>query len=251
MSTVKDPNSKNNSGFVWGLAVLLVIIAVVIGYIVYQGRGAKTDELKDYPVEPVSMEMSFADNAVTLKAPDAPKDAPEVDLYEDFSCPHCGDLAKETDGQMKDAIDAGELIVHVRTLNFLDGSPNGLESIKSNTGHSSKTAAAMEQVAKSGDATLYWNLRKYLMENQSKVANQWEMKDFADAAQILGADEATVKAIEEAPVGEGNPLVTSNYEKLEKETGSVSSPRIIKDGKDIPEDDKTSIMEWVDLVTEK
>ncbi|WP_412100135.1 DsbA family protein [Corynebacterium aurimucosum] len=251
MSTVKDPNSKSNSGFVWGLAVLLVIIAVVIGYIVYQGRGAKTDELKDYPVEPVSMEMSFADNAVTLKAPDAPKDATEVDLYEDFSCPHCGDLAKETDGQMKDAIDAGELIVHVRTLNFLDGSPNGLESIKSNTGHSSKTAAAMEQVAKSGDATLYWNLRKYLMENQSKVANQWEMKDFADAAQILGADEATVKAIKEAKVGEGNPVVTSNYEKLEKETGSVSSPRIIKDGKDIPEDDKTSIMEWVNIVTEK
>ncbi|PMC70585.1 DsbA family protein [Corynebacterium aurimucosum] len=251
MSTVKDPNSKGNSGFLWGLAVLLVIVAVVIGYIVYQGRSAQTDALGDYAAEDVNMEMSLADNAVTLKSAEAGKDAVEVDLYEDYSCPHCGDLAKETDGQMKDAIDEGKLIVHVRSLNFLDGSQNGLESIKSNKGHSSKAAAAMEQVAKSGDAKLYWNLRKYLMENQSKVYNKWDLADFADAAKSLGADKDTVTAIQEAKVGEGNELVTANYEKLESETGSVSSPRIIKDGKDIPEDENTSIMEWVDLVLDK
>lgn len=250
MSTVKDPNSKGNSGFLWGLAVLLVIVAVVIGYIVYQGRGAQTDALGDYAAEEVSMDMSLADNAVTLKSPDAASDAVEVELYEDYSCPHCGDLAKETDGQMKDAIEDGKLIVHVRTLNFLDGSQDGLESIKSNKGHSSKTAAAMEQVAKSGDATLYWNMRKYLLENQSKVYNKWEMNDFADAAKSLGADQDIVKSIQDAKVGEGNELVTANYEKLDADTGSVSSPRIIKDGKDIPEDENTSIMEWVDLVLE-
>ena len=251
MSTVKDPNSKGNSGFLWGLAVLLVIVAVVIGYIVYQGRGAQTDALGDYAAEEVSMDMSLADNAVTLKSPDAASDAVEVELYEDYSCPHCGDLAKETDGQMKDAIEDGKLIVHVRTLNFLDGSQDGLESIKSNKGHSSKTAAAMEQVAKSGDATLYWNMRKYLLENQSKVYNKWEMNDFADAAKSLGADQDIVKSIQDAKVGEGNELVTANYEKLDADTGSVSSPRIIKDGKDIPEDENTSIMEWVDLVAAK
>ena len=250
MSTVKDPNSKGNSGFLWGLAVLLVIVAVVIGYIVYQGRGAQTDALGNYAAEDVSMDMSLADNAVTLKSPDAAKDAVEVELYEDYSCPHCGDLAKETDGQMKDAIEDGKLIVHVRTLNFLDGSQDGLESIKSNKGHSSKSAAAMEQVAKSGDATLYWNMRKYLLENQSKVYNKWEMNDFADAAKSLGADQDIVKSIQDAKVGEGNELVTANYEKLDADTGSVSSPRIIKDGKDIPEDENTSIMEWVDLVLE-
>ena len=250
MSTVKDPNSKGNSGFLWGLAVLLVIVAVVIGYIVYQGRGAQTDALGDYAAEDVSMDMSLADNAVTLKSPDAAKDAVEVELYEDYSCPHCGDLAKETEGQMKDAIDEGKLIVHVRTLNFIDGSQNGLESIKSNKGHSSKAAAAMEQVAKSGDATLYWNMRKYLLENQSKVYNKWELNDFADAAKALGADQDIVKSIQEAKVGEGNELATANYKKLDADTGSVSSPRIIKDGKDIPEDKNTSIMEWVDLVVE-
>ena len=187
---------------------------------------------------------------MTLKAADA-KDAPEVELYEDYSCPHCSDLAKETDDQMKEKIEQGKLIVKVRTLNFLDGSQNGIESIKSNEGHSSKAAAAIEQVAKSGDVQLYWNLRAYLMDEQSKVYNKWEMKDFAQAAKSLGADKDTVKAIEDAPVGKGNAVVTANYEKLEADTGRVSSPRIIKDGKDIPEDDKTSIMEWVDLVAAK
>ncbi|MEM5985094.1 MULTISPECIES: DsbA family protein [Corynebacterium] len=250
MSTVKDPTANNNSGFLWGIGVLLVIIAVVLGFIFYQNRGASVEGLEGYTKQDVNMEMSFADNAVTLKAADA-KDAPEVELYEDYSCPHCSDLAKQTDDQMKEKIEQGKLIVKVRTLNFLDGSPNGIESIKSNEGHSSKAAAAMEQVAKSGDVQLYWNLRKYLMDEQSKVYNKWEMKDFAQAAESLGADKDTVKAIEDAPVGKGNALVTANYEKLEADTGSVSSPRIIKDGKDIPEDDKTSIMEWVDLVAAK
>ena len=250
MSTVKDPTANNNSGFLWGIGVLLVIIAVVLGFIFYQKRGGSVEGLEGYTKQDVNMEMSFADNAVTLKAADA-KDAPEVELYEDYSCPHCSDLAKQTDDQMKEKIEQGKLIVKVRTLNFLDGSPNGIESIKSNEGHSSKAAAAMEQVAKSGDVQLYWNLRKYLMDEQSKVYNKWEMKDFAQAAKSLGADKDTVKAIEDAPVGKGNALVTANYEKLEADTGSVSSPRIIKDGKDIPEDDKTSIMEWVDLVAAK
>lgn len=250
MSTVKDPTAKGNSGFLWGIGVLLVIIAVVLGFIFYQNRGANMQGLEGFAKENVNMEMSFGDNAVTLKAADA-KDAPEVELYEDYSCPHCSDLAKETDGQMKEKIEQGKLIVKVRTLNFLDGSQNGIESIKSNDGHSSKAAAAMEQVAKSGDVQLYWNLRKYLMDEQSKVYNKWEMNDFAEAAKSLGADDDTVSAIKDAPVGKGNALVTANYEKLEGDTGSVSSPRVIKDGKDIPEDDKTSIMEWVDLVAAK
>ena len=87
MSTVKDPTANNNSGFLWGIGVLLVIIAVVLGFIFYQNRGASVEGLEGYTKQDVNMEMSFADNAVTLKAADA-KDAPEVELYEDLSLIH-------------------------------------------------------------------------------------------------------------------------------------------------------------------
>ena len=38
MSKVTDPNDKGGNGFIWGVGVLLVIIAVVIGYIVWNGK---------------------------------------------------------------------------------------------------------------------------------------------------------------------------------------------------------------------
>lgn len=49
MSTVKDPTANNNSGFLWGIGVLLVIIAVVLGFIFYQNRGASVEGLKATP----------------------------------------------------------------------------------------------------------------------------------------------------------------------------------------------------------
>ena len=88
MSKVSDPNAKSGNGFIWGVGVLLVIIAVVIGYIVWNGKQANEIEVQD-----VSMSMDYKDNAITLKSDSANDDTPEVDLYEDFSFPHCADLA--------------------------------------------------------------------------------------------------------------------------------------------------------------
>lgn len=244
MSKVTDPNAKNSNGFIWAVGVLLVIIAIVIGYIVWSGRGAKTSALADFEQQDVAMEMEYADNAVTLKSASAGADAAEVDLYEDFSCPHCAELAVATDGQMKDAIEQGKLIVNIRMLNFLDG-----QDIENNSGHSTKAAAAMEQLAESGDVKAYWNLRSYLLENQQEVANQWSLEDFGNAAQELGVDEETVTAIKDVDIKNGNNLAKANYDLLEETTGSVSSPRVVQDGKDVPADDSQSIEDWVTIVT--
>lgn len=77
---VSDPNAKGSSGFLWAVGVLLVIVAVVIGFIVWKGQGAKTEALGDMPTEETSMNMEYDDNAVVLKAADAKKDATEVEL---------------------------------------------------------------------------------------------------------------------------------------------------------------------------
>ena len=46
MSKVSDPNAKSGNGFIWGVGVLLVIIAVVIGYIVWNGKQANEIEVR-------------------------------------------------------------------------------------------------------------------------------------------------------------------------------------------------------------
>jgi len=238
MSKVSDPNAKSGNGFIWGVGVLLVIIAVVIGYIVWNGKQA--DEVQD-----VSMSMDFKDNAITLKSDAANDDTPEVDLYEDFSCPHCADLAKSTDEEMKQAIEDGELVVHVRTLNFLDKVRD-----ENNDGYSTKAAAALSELAKSGDVKTYWNLRDYMMQNQQSVATQWEIEDIADQAKELGAEDDVVDSIKNVDIEQGNKVGKANSDKLNKETGSVSSPRVVQNGKDIPDKDSgRSLNDWVDVAT--
>ena len=243
MSKVTDPNDKGGNGFIWGVGVLLVIIAVVIGYIVWNGKQS------DDGIEDVNMTMEYTDGAITLKGENATDDTPEVDLYEDYSCPHCAELAQATDGKMKQAIEDGKLIVHVRTLNFLDG-----EDIENQEGYSTKAAAAMSELAKSGDVKTYWNLRDFLMQNQQSVANKWETGDIADQAKELGAEDDVVESIKNVDIKQGNKVAKTNYDKLDKETGSVSSPRIIKDGKDVPSeaDQKAgkNLGDWVEIVTQ-
>ena len=243
MSKVSDPNAKGGNGFIWGVGVLLVIIAVVIGYIVWNGKQS------DDGIEDVNMTMEYTDGAITLKGENATDDTPEVDLYEDYSCPHCAELAQATDGKMKQAIEDGKLIVHVRTLNFLDG-----EDIENQEGYSTKAAAAMSELAKSGDVKTYWNLRDFLMQNQQSVANKWETGDIADQAKELGAEDDVVESIKNVDIKQGNKVAKTNYDKLDKETGSVSSPRIIKDGKDVPSeaDQKAgkNLGDWVEIVTQ-
>ena len=134
---VTDPNKKSGAGFLWGIVALLVIVAVVIIYIVVNGQRSRGAEIED-----VAFNVSFEDNAVVLASDNATADTPEVDLYEDFSCPHCSDLSVDTGEDMKNAVEAGDLIVNIRQLNFLDG-----QDPTTNEGHSTMAVAAVTPLA--------------------------------------------------------------------------------------------------------
>lgn len=235
---VSNPNAKGGSGFIWAVVAVIAIAAVVIGYIVMSGQGKKTEHLADRETVDVAFTSDFSDNAVTLKADNVKADAPEVDLYEDFSCSYCGQLAENTDADMQAAIEAGDLVVNVRTLNFLDrGNIDG---------HSTRAAAAVLAVAEAGETDVYWNYRAALMEEQADIYNKWSNDDFADAAKQLGASDAVVEKIRSGEnVEAAEALATANAEKLNTETGTVSSPRVIQDGKDV---DSPDINQWLKVV---
>ena len=230
---IKSPNEKSR-GFLWAIILVIIFAVALVGYIVISNRSSS-----DVETQNVSFGINVEDNAVVLKSDSATADTPTVDLYEDFSCPHCSELAIATDDSMRDAIDQGKLVVNVRTLNFLDRGEN------EDKGHSTKAGAAALAVAKTGDANLYWNYRSKLMVDQKKIYNRWDAKDFAKQAKDLGASNEVVKQIEDQ--SEKDAFLeekTANTTKLETETGSVSSPRIVHNGKDVqPSSD------WVVQVT--
>lgn len=222
---VTDPNKKSGAGFLWGIVALLVIVAVVIIYIVVNGQRSRGAEIED-----VAFNVSFEDNAVVLASDNATADTPEVDLYEDFSCPHCSDLSVATGEDMKNAVEAGDLIVNIRQLNFLDD-----QGPTPNEGHSTMTVAAVTPLAEAGEAKAWWNVHKTLMADQQKVYNNWSAEDVANAAADAGASSEVVDEIKNSEISTGQEIATANYNLLEEQTGSVSSPRVIIDGEDIPE----------------
>ncbi|QPK78852.1 thioredoxin domain-containing protein [Corynebacterium lizhenjunii] len=245
---VTNPNAKGSSGFLWGLVALLAIIAAVIAYIVWNGQGAKTEHLAERELEDVSMTMEYKDGAILLSSANTAKDAPTLELYEDYSCPHCSELAEATDEDMKAAIEAGEFNVLIRPLNFLDVSGKELteDVLSGATGHSTKAAAAMNALAATGDAKTYWNLRTYLMEDQEKVYNKWDATDFAHAAKQMGASADTADAVKAADLkAQGGDIAAANAMRLKEETGTISSPRVIYQGKDFDEEGE-SILDWVE-----
>lgn len=239
MSTkVSDPNKKGGAGFLWAIVAVVVIAIVVIGYIIFSGQGAKTEHLADREYEEVAFTADYHDGMVTLAAEGAPEDAAEVHLYEDFSCPHCATLAENTDADMKNAIEDGQLVVNVHPLNFLD---------RGNTdGHSTQAVAAMLAIAEVEDPALYWNYRSVLMEEQEDIYNKWSNDDFANAAEELGAPGDVVGSIRNGEYhDQAVEVAQGNAQQLEEQTGSVSSPRVLQNGQDV---EVADINQWIDAV---
>lgn len=221
---VINPNKKSHS-FTIALAVVIIIAAVVIGYVFTTNKSTKTANIDVAAAEEVSMEVSFADNMITLKAANATAETPQVDIYEDFSCHYCAQLAEQTDAQMKEKIEAGQVIVNIHTLAFLDQGRNGF---------SHAAGQAELYLAQAGEAKAYWNLRAAIFKDQSNVYSKWGNKELADAAQKFGASEDVVAQIQKDDdhnqLGE---VADANADKLKGIIGEVSSPHVIYQGKSV------------------
>lgn len=235
---VQNPNQGGSKSFLWALVAVVVVAIVVVAYIVINGQGAKTEYVADRDFDDVSMSSTVEDRSIILASNDASADAEVVQLYEDFSCHYCAMLAENTDEQMKDEIEAGNLVVELHPLNFLD---------QGNTeGHSTRALAAALSVADAGDPSLFWNFRTLLLEDQDDMLNQWSDEDFAAAAEAMGADVSVGDAIRNGDnMDRANELATANGETLTKQTGNLSSPRVLQDGQDVPVED---INQWIPAV---
>ncbi|STC68744.1 DsbA family protein [Corynebacterium pilosum] len=241
MSTkkVQNPNQSSNTGFIWAIIAVVVIAAIVIGFIVFNGRSQKAAELAEnmVPVEGVEMDYNKDEGTIVLSAAEGGEEAPHAELFEDFSCDYCAQLAENTDQQMLDEIQAGDLEVAIRSLNFLD---------RGEEGNSTNVLAAVLATVNSGDVELYWNFRKTMMDQQQQIYNQWSNDQFADLAESYGADSETVDAIRNGEyLEEAKSVAQSNADYLNEQTGNVSSPRVLVDGQDAEGED---INNWVSEV---
>lgn len=236
---IKNPNEKG-SGFVVGIIALIAIVAVVIGVVLYMGRNQPVEGMPD---EDVSFSVSVEGDAIRLASDSAAPDAVVAEVYEDFSCHFCAEMSQGGHDDELKALDEGSLVVEYRPLNFLDrGNPDG---------HSTRALAVAHRVAETGDARLFWNFHTLLMSDLQE-AYTWSDDDFADRLKDLGAPSDLVSDVREGLGSESAVKIgKANGERLEGIIGSVSSPHVIVDGKDVLDGiQQGGLGEWVSAALE-
>lgn len=235
---VANPNSSGSKGFWWALAALLLIGALVIGLIVYNGRGAQADRVAENSESVEGVEMDFSDNTITLKPAEGEAEK-AASIFEDFSCSYCAKLSKETDAEMLENIRAGKLEIDIHPLVFQDGYEETYTP-----GHATTSLAATLALAEHGELQAYWNLRKVLMEQQQQVYNSVDANDLADMARDFGASKEAIEDIRNEKFKEmALEVGDANAQYLIDETGQLSSPRVLVDGKDV---ESNPLSNWMD-----
>lgn len=235
---VSNPNSSGSKGFWLALGALLLIGALVIGLIVYNGRGAQADRAAENAEQVDGVSMDFSDNTVTLKA-DGQDGGTQARIFEDFSCSYCAKLSVETDADMLEKIKDGTYTVEIHPLVFLDGT-----GATHQTGHSTRALAATLALAEHGEVTPYWNLRKFLMEQQQQAYNSVDSNELADMAKDFGASKEAVEDIRsEAFIDKAKEVGAANESWLQEKTGEVSSPRVFVNDEEVESD---KLFNWVE-----
>ena len=242
---IKNPNEKG-SGFVVGIIALIAIVAVVIGVVLYMGRNQPIEGLPD---EDVSFSVQADGNIVRLASDEAGDDAVVAEVYEDYSCPYCAEMSTGGHEDQLEALNNGDLVVEYRVLNFLDGTEPGSPKVKE-AGYSTKTLAVAYEIAKRGDARLFWNFHTLLMRDQQEVKT-WDSSQIAEAVKGMGGDDELVSAIrDELDTTEAKAVAEKNYLLLEKTLGKVSTPRVIVDGEEVTPKEAGTLGDWVKVALE-
>ena len=242
---VQNPNEKGGAGFIWAVVAVLAIAAVVIGLIVFNGRTQRSAALAERMVPAENLQVSYneGDPFFTLSATDGAADVPSVSLFEDFSCPHCAELAEATDSNALEKIQAGDLSVDVHPMVFLDG-----QGAQYTPGHSTRALAAELALASRGEAEALWNLRTSLFAEQQNVFNKVDNDDLAERAKEFGASEEAVQDIRDGRFDQAaQDMGKTNFDYQNDKTGQAYTPRVMRDDKDLV--DGQEINNWVEVAT--
>lgn len=153
---------------------------------------------------------------------------PKVELFVDYRCPHCKNFSLANHDYLEQAVDAGTIELHVYPRPMLDA--------RTGTTFSRDTATAVVATYVQ-DPALFWDLDTALfaLQPESGTDPTPGTQAIADAAESVGANEATVQAILDSEYTEwvqsveevgrerniGTPVVFINGEQFE---GDIYTP---------------------------
>lgn len=208
----KRKNTLIQVGVIGG--ILVIAAAVVFGIIFAQSnRTLGPAPAADGTISLLGssgIPMSVGDNAVTLGASNAPV---TIDLYEDYSCPHCADYAAAVGPTLNQLVVSGDAVVNYHPIQFV-------------TRYGLNAGSAAACVA-TNDSQNWPGFHAALFTNHSQASDGWGAQDFADFAEALGiTDKATLKCIASNSYAD---WITANT-AASKDAGVTGTPSLYING---------------------
>jgi len=200
-----------------GIAVgIIVVVAAVVGGILW-AQSSRTPSAPPTASGTISLQgtpnipFGISGTAVTVGMAGAPV---TIDLYEDYSCPHCADYEAAVGPTLLKLVASGDAIVNFHPIKIV-------------TGYGLAAGSAAACVAEN-NAQKWPDFHTALFANHSQTSDGWGAKDFVAFAGSMGiTDKDTVACITDARYTD---WITSNT-AASRDAGVTGTPTLFINGK--------------------
>lgn len=223
LARAKRRRTLTQLGIVAGVAV--VVIAIIATAVVLGNRGktsaaAPTGTSSTISLEGKQVPLAILDTGVRLGSPDAKV---TIDMWVDYSCPHCKEFEADNNQTLTDFVAGGNVAVTYHNI-----------QVHSEYG---TVAGAASLCVAQHDPTIWPAFNAAIYTNASDATLGWGTSDFATFAASNGAGSATQSCITDGTYAD---WVTQNTAAAEKQ-GIDATPTMLIDGK------QTDILSGQDL----
>ncbi|MEE2031211.1 DsbA family protein [Rhodococcus chondri] len=219
-----EPTSNKFTYLLGGIAVAVVAV-LVIGGVLWQS--GSTDSRNDGygTVQNSAVQVSLEDDGtILLGLPDATE---TIDLFEDPMCPYCAELEHKHGQELAQAVDDGRLAVRYHILAFLD-------RLSSSGDYSTRSVAAAQCVADSGDAIAFSAFHDSLFSPDNQPAeggnSDLDNEQLAQMARDAGATDEAAQCIADGTRVEQAAADAEAGRQALAATGAAGTPAVIHNG---------------------
>lgn len=248
---VKDPRGGVSPVTIAGIIILVVsLIGLAFGMNYYSKTSESNEagawDLSGLEVMPAGTEVILIKDdpnkggATYIQFAKSGSNGKDLDLYEDFQCPACGNFQEAYAGTLAKAIESGAKL-NFFPLAFLD------QKQKEPSTYSHDMVGAMMALADSGDAKRAWRFYSAAWKNQPHKSARIPMVEGLETTmKDMGVDGKTRENfITIVNTGENAKVADTNYKHLDDVLGDdgVMVPSLVIDGKVV--DDLNKLEELV------
>lgn len=215
-----------------GVAIVVIVAVIAIGLVLHSRNTAT--QAAGYGTSTKSVATMNADGVITVNPVSNGSPALVLDVYEDALCPICADFEHQYGQQIAKAVDAGQLGLRYRMVDFLN-------SESASKDYSTRAYAALMTIAKDDGSKpgvfMAFHTAIYDAKNQPKENGSSDLSNaqLAKLAGQVGASAETQKQISDgsevsAAKTDAQTNLNSLTEVAAKVGRSAGTPTIAKDG---------------------